>query len=101
MYRVNLHDENQEKHAPANSPLPFWLWASRFFKTRKTASESVRAGHVAVNGHRAKPAKQLRVGDKVRIRKNHLEYTVTVLRLSPNRLAAPLASALYRETAQI
>src|SRR5439155_22236901 len=46
-----------------------WLWAARFFKTRSLAAEAIAAGHVSVNGERAKPAKALRAGDAVEIRK--------------------------------
>ena len=45
-----------------------WLWAARFAKTRSAATGLVLAGHVQVGGERAKPAKELRVGDTVEIR---------------------------------
>ncbi len=45
-----------------------WLWAARFFKTRALASSAIAGGKVHVNGTRAKPAKQLRVGELVTVR---------------------------------
>ena len=39
-----------------------WLWAARFFKTRSLAVEAIDAGHVTVNGERAKPAKMVKRG---------------------------------------
>lgn len=80
--------------------LDIWLWASRFHKSRKLATEAINGGHVAVNGQRAKPAKQIRIGDVLRIRRFPLTFTVTVSGLSVKRLGAPLAAALYEETAE-
>ncbi len=42
-----------------------WLWAARFYKTRSVAQQAVAGGKVRVNGERAKPAKDLRVGDEL------------------------------------
>ena len=91
----------QDGDIPSNTDsqrLDIWLWASRFHKTRKLANEAIKGGHVAVNGSRAKAARQIRVGDRLRIRRFPVEYHVDVLGLSLKRLGAPLASALYQET---
>ncbi|HEU4994860.1 MAG TPA: RNA-binding S4 domain-containing protein [Gemmatimonadaceae bacterium] len=76
-----------------------WLWAARFFKTRSLASEAVDGGHVEVNGDRAKPAKQIREGDELRIRQNQNTYVVHVRGLSERRGPASEANLLYEETA--
>ena len=44
-----------------------WLWAARFFKTRRLAVEAIEGGRVWVNDERAKPAKELRIGDALGI----------------------------------
>jgi ribosome-associated heat shock protein Hsp15 len=75
-----------------------WLWAARFYKTRSLASDAVDGGHVEVNGDRAKPAKQLREGDELRIRLNQTTYVVTVRGLSERRGPASEARLLYEET---
>lgn len=77
-----------------------WLWAARFFKTRALAAEEADRGRVSVNGQAAKPAKELRVGDRVAIRQAGLERTVDVRALSSVRGPAPVAQALYAETAE-
>jgi ribosome-associated heat shock protein Hsp15 len=77
-----------------------WLWCARFFKTRTLAVEAIAAGHVSVNEERAKPAKALRVGDVVAIRKPPFEHTVMVKGLSEQRGSATVAAALFEETAQ-
>jgi len=77
-----------------------WLWAARFFKTRTLAAQAIDAGHVSVNGERAKAAKTLRAGDAVVIRRPPFEHTVEVKALSERRGPASEAALLYEETAQ-
>jgi ribosome-associated heat shock protein Hsp15 len=72
-----------------------WLWAARFFKTRALAAAAVAGGKVHVNGTRAKPAKQLQVGDALRIRLGPYEWLVTVRGLSERRGPPKTAHALY------
>lgn len=75
-----------------------WLWATRFFKTRSLAAKAVSGGHVALNGHKIKPARTVQAGDLLVIRQGFFEYTVKVLGLSEQRGPAVLARALYEET---
>ncbi len=76
-----------------------WLWAARFYKTRQIAIESVTAGHVEINGERAKPAKAVKPGDEITVRKPPYELVVTVTAVSDKRGAATLARQLFTETA--
>jgi ribosome-associated heat shock protein Hsp15 len=76
-----------------------WLWAARFYKTRSLASEAVSAGRVTLNGDRVKPAKEVRVGDEVRVRLGPYEHIVIVRALSDRRGPAVEAARLYEETA--
>lgn len=76
-----------------------WLWAARFFKTRGLASEAIDGGHVHLNGARPKPAKTVRIGDRLTIRKAGEAFEVVVRGLSDKRGPAPVAQALYEETA--
>jgi ribosome-associated heat shock protein Hsp15 len=77
-----------------------WLWAARFFKTRTLAVEAIEGGRVSVNGDRAKPAKELKVGDTVSIRRPPFEHVITVRGLSDKRGPAAVAAALFEETEQ-
>ena len=77
-----------------------WLWAARFFKTRALAAEEADRGRVQVNGADAKPAREVRIGDRIRLRQGVVERTVDVLALSSVRGPAPVAQALYAETAE-
>jgi ribosome-associated heat shock protein Hsp15 len=75
-----------------------WLWAARFFKTRSLAAQSVSGGKVLVNGGRARPARALKPGDRLHIRKGGFDYSVTVLALSVQRGPASVAQTLYEES---
>lgn len=74
-----------------------WLWAARFFKQRQLAVEAISGGHVHVNGDRVKPARPVRPGDELRIRKGTETWVVTVLGLNDKRRPAKEAVLLYQE----
>lgn len=75
-----------------------WLWAARFFKTRSVAQEAVGLGRVLVGGARVKASREVRVGDKLEIRRGEEVFTVYVEGLSSTRGSASVAQTLYRET---
>ena len=77
-----------------------FLWTARFFKTRALAAEAIDAGRVSVNGERAKPAKTVKAGDAVAIRRPPFEYRVSVRAVSERRGPAAEAQKLYEETAE-
>lgn len=68
-----------------------WLWAVRVFKTRSAATTACRAGHVRLNGDRAKAAALVRPGDEIRVRTGEGDRTVIVQRLLVKRVGAPVA----------
>jgi len=77
-----------------------WLWAARFFKTRGLAARSCELGRIQSNGIAAKPAREVRVGDRLRIVNEGGEFEVDVKELSAMRGPAAVAKALYEETAK-
>jgi ribosome-associated heat shock protein Hsp15 len=77
-----------------------WLWAARFYKTRTLASEETVKGRVEVNGQEVKPARELKIGDKVSLRQSAVTRTVVVKGFSNVRGPAPVAQQLYEETAE-
>jgi ribosome-associated heat shock protein Hsp15 len=69
-----------------------WLWAVRVYKTRSAATAGCRAGHVRVNGERAKAAQPVRIGDEIRIRIEGFDRILAVRQLITKRVGAPLAA---------
>ena len=77
-----------------------WLWAARFFKTRKAACVAVDAGKVRLNGERTKPAKEVRIDDRLHVSVGRSEYEVGVRALCDVRGPAAFAQTLYQETTE-
>ena len=75
-----------------------WLWATRFFKTRSLAAEAVTGGKVEVNGARAKPSRNVRIGDSLSIRRGPYEWAVIIKGVTDLRGPAAKAQLLYEET---
>jgi ribosome-associated heat shock protein Hsp15 len=75
-----------------------WLWAVRVFKTRSAATTGCRAGHVRVNGERAKAAQPLRVGDEVRVRIQGFDRILVVRRLITKRVGAALVAEAMEDS---
>jgi ribosome-associated heat shock protein Hsp15 len=75
-----------------------WLWAARFFKTRALAARACALGRIQYRGQPAKAARDVRIGDMLRVTNDGGDFHVEVLGLSDVRGPAPVAQALYRET---
>ena len=75
-----------------------FLWAARFYKTRSISTEAIDGGKVRLNGDRVKPAKEVKVGDRIELRAGDSEYTVLVKALADKRGSAETARTLYDES---
>jgi ribosome-associated heat shock protein Hsp15 len=75
-----------------------WLWAARFFKTRALAARACELGRIQANGQPVKSAREVRVGDMLRVTNDSGDFQVEVLLLSEMRGPATVAQTLYRET---
>lgn len=67
-----------------------WLWAVRLFKTRALAVEACKKGRIMIQGTNIKPARMIRVGDVIQIKKAPITYSFKVLDLSEKRMGAKL-----------
>jgi ribosome-associated heat shock protein Hsp15 len=75
-----------------------WLWSARFFKTRSLATRACELGRIQFNGQPAKPAREVKIGDMLRVTNDGGDFQVEVLELSEVRGPAAVAQTLYRET---
>jgi ribosome-associated heat shock protein Hsp15 len=75
-----------------------WLWAARFFKTRSLAAKACELGRIQSNDQPAKAARDVRIGDMLRITNGGGDFQVEVLLLGEVRGPASVAQTLYRET---
>jgi ribosome-associated heat shock protein Hsp15 len=75
-----------------------WLWFARFFKSRSLAAQAVAGGKVHVNGERAKPARDLAIGDRLDITRGPDLWSVLVRGLPSRRGPAAAARECYEET---
>ena|SRR5258708_4224042 len=75
-----------------------WLWAARFFKTRSLAARACELSRIQSNGQPAKAAREVKIGDRLRITNDGGDFEVEVLALSDARGPASVAQTLYRET---
>lgn len=80
--------------------LDVWLWAARFFKTRALAKQAIEGGKVEVNDASAKPARLVRIEDRLRITRGVERMLIRVIALSVTRGPATLAQALYEESTE-
>jgi ribosome-associated heat shock protein Hsp15 len=93
-----MHDQENNAAIRADIRIDKWLWAARFFKTRRLAAEAVSGGKVEINGARPKPSRMVRATDQLIIRRGPFEWTVIVKDVAKLRGPAAQAQALYEET---
>ncbi|MDN4476071.1 RNA-binding S4 domain-containing protein [Demequina sp. SYSU T00192] len=72
-----------------------WVWSVRLYKTRSQATAACRAGHVRIDGERAKPAQKVGLGSTVEVRGGERVRIVEVRQLLAKRVGAPVAQAAY------
>ncbi|MEW7850006.1 RNA-binding S4 domain-containing protein [Massilia aurea] len=75
-----------------------WLWAARFFKTRSLAQDAVERGRVRIDGEAVKPARTVKINDKMTIDNGSDRWEIIVAAISGARGGAPVARTLYFET---
>lgn len=67
-----------------------WMWAARIFKTRTIAAEVCKKGRISINGSQVKPARMVKPGDVVQVRKPPVTYSFKVLQAIEKRVGAKL-----------
>lgn len=95
---MTLRHSGADVEPEGGERLDKWLWAARFYRTRTLAVQAIVAGHVRINGERAKPSQMIRAGSRVTVRKQELTWDIEVAQVSLRRGSAADAAMLYRET---
>jgi len=72
-----------------------YLWCVRYYKTRTLATTACKKGHIKVNGDVVKPSREVYATDRIELRKNQINYQLTVNDIPPNRVSAKIVD-IYR-----
>ena len=75
-----------------------YLWCTRYFKTRNLATNTCKKGHVKVNNQVAKPGREVFPMDEIVVRKNQIDYKLTVLAIPESRVGAKLVDIYRKDT---
>ena len=72
-----------------------YLWCVRYFKTRNLATTACKKGQIKVNDTVVKPSREVFASDKIIVRKNQINYQLTVNDIPESRVGAKLVD-IYR-----
>lgn len=72
-----------------------YLWCVRYFKTRNLATVACKKGQIKVNGDIVKPSREIFATDKIIVRKDQINYRLTVNDIPESRVGAKLVD-IYR-----
>ncbi len=73
-----------------------YLWCVRYYKTRSIATQACQKGHITVNGQQAKPSREVFPSDRITVRRDQINYILTVLDIPANRVGPKLVD-IYRK----
>lgn len=74
-----------------------FLKVSRLIKRRTVANEVSEQGRIYVNGNVAKPSKQLKEGDEIRIAQLNKDIIVKIIKIPSGNVSVQEAPTLYEE----
>lgn len=75
-----------------------FLWCIRYYKTRSIATEACKKGHIKINEQVVKPSREAFPMDKIIVRKNQINYELTVLDIPNSRVGAKLVDIYRKDT---
>jgi len=78
-----------------------FIWAVRLFKTRSMASNQCKTNKVLVNNEPIKPAKEVKIGDRVSIKRQGAIFSYEVVDLLEKRVGAKLVENYIRDITPI
>lgn len=72
-----------------------YLWCVRYYKTRTLATTACKKGHIRVNQEIVKPSREVYAQDIIELRKDQINYRLTVNDIPESRVGAKLVD-IYR-----
>jgi len=78
-----------------------FLWSVRLFKTRTLASEACKSGKVTLGGHAAKASKEIKNGDIIELKKDHINMKIRVINPIEKRVGAKLVMKFMEDLTPI
>jgi len=72
-----------------------YLWCVRYFKTRNFGTVACKKGQIKVNNDVVKPSREVFATDKIIVRKDQINYQLTVNDIPESRVGAKLVD-IYR-----
>ncbi len=90
-----MNETSQQYRMMNEARIDKWLWAARIFKTRSVAANACKTGRVTVNGANAKPARMIKVGEVIHVKKPPVTYSFKVLQCIEQRVGAKLVPDIY------
>lgn len=72
-----------------------YLWCVRYYKTRTLATTACKKGHIRVNQEVVKPSREVYAQDVIELRKDQINYKLTVNDIPESRVGAKLVD-IYR-----
>ncbi len=75
-----------------------YLWSTRYFKTRSLATNACKKGQIKVNDQVVKPSRDVYPMDTILVRKNQINYQLTVLDIPTSRVGAKLVDIYRKDT---
>ena len=75
-----------------------FLWSVRIYKTRTIAAEECEKHRVLINDMEVKPSRQVKVGDRLTVKKLPVVYTYDVIQLIDKRQPASLVKNYIVDT---
>ena len=72
-----------------------FLWCVRYFKTRSISTTACKKGQVRINDDVVKPSREVYITDKIKVRKNQINYELIVNDIPESRVGAKLVD-IYR-----
>jgi len=74
-----------------------WLWSVRIYKTRSLATQACKSGHVSIKGDSVKASREIKDGDIIDLRKDHLNMKLKVKALAEKRMGAKLVEGFMED----